>query len=149
MQRSSEYGKLLRNKQLLKRAYLLSERQFERLVMEISAKYSKNKAVSRDVALYQFLERRIDVTLLRAGFAKTIMQARQMVNHGHITLNSKKHNIPSTFENVGDILSIKPKLQKSSLYSQIFSENTKIKIPSWLKVNKNNYSIEVLNLPQI
>jgi len=65
MQRMSEYGKLLRNKQVLKRSYLLTERQFGRIVKEISSKFSKNNNVSRDVALYQFLERRADSILYR------------------------------------------------------------------------------------
>lgn len=147
MQRSSEYGKLLRNKQLLKRTYLLTERQFSRIVKEISAKYSKNKEVSRDVALFQLLERRMDAILYRAGLAKTIIQARQMVNHSHISLNGKKHNIPSTFVQVGDVLQVKEKLQKSPLYTQAFVENNKVKVPSRIKVNKNAYSIEVLTMP--
>lgn len=148
MQRSSEYGKLLRNKQVLKRSYCLTERQFGRIVKEISAKFSKNKGVSRDIALFQFLERRADSTIYRAWLAKTMMQARQMVNHGHLLLNGKKHNIPSTFVVVGDVLAIKDKLQKSPLYSQIFAEHGKIKVPSWIKVNKTNHSVEVLNAPQ-
>ena len=147
MQRMSEYGKLLRNKQVLKRSYLLTERQFGNIVKEISSKFSKNNNVSRDVALYQFLERRADSILYRSGLAKTIIQARQMVNHSHLLLNGKKHNIPSTFLNVGDVLTIKEKLQKSPLYSQILAENSKGKLPSWIKVNKNTFSVEVLALP--
>lgn len=148
MQRLSEYGKLLRNKQVLKRTYFLTERQFGRIVKELSAKFAKNKNVSRDVALYQFLERRVDTMLLRAGFAKTIIQARQMVNHSHLLLNGKKHNIPSTFLEVGDVVTIKEKLQKSPLYTQMFADASKGKTPSWLKVNKNAYSLEVLTMPQ-
>ena len=143
----SEYGKLLRNKQVLKRTYFLTERQFGNIVKEISAKFSKNNNISRDVALYQFLERRMDSILYRSGLAKTIIQARQMVNHSHLLLNGKKHNVPSTFLNVGDVLTIKEKLQKSPLYSQILTENNKVKLPSWVKVNKNAFSVEVLNMP--
>jgi small subunit ribosomal protein S4 len=53
--------------------------------------------VTHDFALFQFLERRMDSVIYRAGFAKTIMQARQIVVHGHFLLNDKKHNVPSTF----------------------------------------------------
>ena len=87
MARLSDYGKLLRNKQLLKRSYLLSEKQFKKIVVDIAAKYSKNKNVEYDKAVLIMLERRMDVTILRAGLAKTIMQARQMVSHGHFLLN--------------------------------------------------------------
>ena len=148
MQRSSEYGKLLRNKQTLKRMYLLSEKQFGKIVKDIAAQYAKNNQVTHDTALFQFLERRMDSIVFRAGFGKTIIQARQMVNHAHFTLNGVKHNIPSTFVKVGDKITIKPKLQDSVLFSQNLSEN-KIKIPSWIKVDKNAHTIEVLWLPKL
>jgi len=66
MQRSSEYGKLLRNKQTLKRMYLLSEKQFVRIVKDLSAKYSKNHNITHDTALFQFLERRLDSIVYRS-----------------------------------------------------------------------------------
>lgn len=147
MQRSSEYWKLLRNKQMLKRTYWLSERQFVRIVKEIASQYSKNRQITHDFALFQFLERRMDSIVYRAGFAKTIMQARQMVVHGHFLLNGKKHNVPSTFIQAGDKISLKPSLQNSSLYSQAM--DNKNKIPSWIKLDRNSYSMEMLNLPQM
>ena len=147
MQRSSEYWKLLRNKQLLKRTYWLSEKQFVRIVKELSSQYSKNKQITHDLALFQFLEKRMDSIVYRAGFAKTIMQARQMVVHGHFLLNDKKHNIPSTFIQPGDKITLKKALQNSPLYSQ--AADNRNKIPSWIKLDKNSYTIEVLNLPQI
>ncbi len=147
MQRSSEYGKLLRNKQLLKRTYGLSERQFVRIVKEFAANYSKNKDITHDFALFQFLERRMDSVVYRAWFAKTIMQARQMVVHGHFLLNDKKHNIPSTFLKSGDTISLKKALQNSPLYAQ--SLDSKVKAPSWVKVDKNAYSVQLTNLPQM
>jgi len=66
MQRSSEYGKLLRNKQTLKRLYLLSEKQFSRIVKEIAGKHAKNSDITHDMALFQFLERRMDAIVYRA-----------------------------------------------------------------------------------
>lgn len=147
MARYSEFGKLLRNKQVLKRSYFLSEKQFRRIVQEISQKFAKNNNISHDVALYQFLERRLDVTILRSGLAKTIMQARQMVGHGHVVVNGVKHNIPSTFVAVGDVISIKDKLQSSPLYAQAFAHTAQV--PTWLKVDKNKYSIEILSVPQV
>ncbi len=147
MQRSSEYGKLLRNKQLLKRTYWLSEKQFVRIVKDLSSQYSKNKQVTHDFALFQFLEKRMDSVVYRSGFAKTIMQARQMVVHGHFLLNGKKHNIPSTFIQPGDKITVKPSLQNSPLYSQAM--DNKNKVPSWIKLDKNAYTIELLNLPQM
>jgi len=148
MQRSSEYGKLLRNKQVLKRMYMLSERQFVRLVKEIAGKYSKNNNITHDTALFQFLERRMDSIIYRSGLAKTIMQARQMVNHGHFLLNGKKHNIPSSFVSIGDKISIKDKLKDSTLYSQNAAD-FKGKIPSWVKLDKAANTVEILSDPQV
>ena len=82
MKRNSEYWKLLRNKQVLKRSYMLSEKQFAKLVQTTSAKYSKNNNISHDAALYIFLEDRMDSIIYRSGIAKTIIQARQMISHG-------------------------------------------------------------------
>lgn len=146
MKRSSEYGKLLRNKQLLKRTYGLSEKQFVRIVKKTAAQYSKNRQVTHDFALFQFLERRIDSVVYRAGFAKTIMQARQMVVHGHFLWNGKKHNVPSTFVDAGDKISLKASLKNSPLYSQAM--DNKNKTPSWIKLDKNAYTIELLSLPK-
>ena len=148
MQRSSEYGKLLRNKQVLKRTYMLSEKQFSRIVKEIAGKYAKNKDISHDAALFQFLERRMDSIVYRSGLAKTIMQARQMVNHGHFLLNGKKHNIPSSFVAIGDKINLKDKLKDSALYSQNAAD-VKGKLPSWVKLDKAANMVEVLSDPQV
>lgn len=147
MQRYSEYGKLLRNKQMWKRTYQLTEKQFSRIVLGFAEKYSRNKGVTHDVAVFQFLETRLDSVIYRSGLAQTIMQARQMVTHGHLLLNGKKHNIPSTFVKVGDEITVKKSLQTSPLYSQAWSDKG-IRVPSWIKVDKKNYAVELLDLPK-
>lgn len=146
MQRNSEYGKLLRNKQVVKRSYLLSEKQFATIVKKTAAKFAKNRGLSHDFALFQFLERRLDVIILRAGLANTIMQARQMVVHGHFLLNGRKHNVPSTFVEAGDKITVKEKLKNSPLYAN--TNSSAAKVPSWIKVDRNAYAIEILALPQ-
>ncbi|MDR2189958.1 MAG: 30S ribosomal protein S4 [Candidatus Peribacteria bacterium] len=146
MARHSEYGKLLRNKQLLKRSYLMTEKQFSKIVKHTASKYAKNHNISHDFAVFQFLESRADVMVLRSGLAQTIMQARQMVVHGHFTLNGTKHNVPSTFLKPGDKLALREGLKSSPLYGT--ASKSSVKIPSWLKVDKNAYTIEVLNVPQ-
>jgi len=148
MKRNSEYGKLLRNKQVLKRSYLLSEKQFASLVQKASAKYSKNNNISHDAALYIFLESRMDSVVYRSGLAKTIIQARQMVGHGHFLLNGKKHNIPSTFIKAGDKITLKEKLKDSSLYAWASVSKT-LKIPSWIRVDRNKYEVELLSSPKL
>ena len=145
MPRLSEYGKLLRNKQVLKRIYQMSERQFKRFVTDIAAKYSKNNNVDYDKAVKITLERRLDAVLLRSGIAKTIMQARQMITHGHFLLNGKKHNIPSYLVKQGDVIELKEKLKNSPLYAEV---NSNVKVPSYLKVNTADKKIEVVDLPR-
>jgi len=145
MPRLSEYGKLLRNKQVLKRIYQMSEKQFKKFVTEIAAKYSKNKGIDHDKAVKITLERRLDAILLRSGIAKTIMQARQMITHGHFLLNWKKHNIPSYLVKPGDVIELREKLKTSPLYAE---ENNSVKVPSYLKVNSKDKKIEVIDLPR-
>jgi len=143
--RLSEYGKLLRNKQVLKRIYQMSEKQFKRFVTNIAAKYSKSANIDYDKAVKIILERRLDAILYRSGLAKTIMQARQMITHGHFLLNGKKHNIPSYLVKPGDVLELREKLKKSPLYAEI---NSNIKIPSYLKVNTSDKKVEVIDMPR-
>lgn len=144
MGRLTEYAKLLRNKQALKRMYLMTERQFSTLVTKTSQKYAKNNGLSHDQVMLQFLERRCDAVLVKAGIAKTIMQARQMITHGHWKLNGRKHNIPSYFMKPGDVLSLRDKMTNSALYSQI---DSKVDVPSWIKVDKNKFTVELLEMP--
>ena len=144
--RLSEYGKLLRNKQVLKRLYQMSEKQFKRFVTDIAAKYSKNNNIDYDKAVKITLERRLDAVLLRSWIAKTIMQARQMITHGHFLLNGKKHNIPSYLVKQGDIIELKENLKNSPLYAES-SQN--VNTPSHLKVNLSEKKIEIIDLPRV
>ena len=146
--RLSEYWKLLRNKQVLKRMYLLSEKQFRRIVVDLAGKLSKNKNIDYDKAILMLLESRLDALILRAGFAKTIMQARQNVNHGHFLLNWKKHNIPSYLVKPGDVIQLKEKYHSSPLYADIPLMSSTFKLPSWIKVDKNTFTIEVIDTPK-
>jgi len=146
MSRLSEYGKLLRNKQTLKRIYQMSEKQFKRFVTEIAAKYSKNKWVEYDNAVKITLERRLDAILYKSWLASTIIQARQMIVHWHFELNGVKHNIPSYLVKQWDILQLREKLKNSPLYTV---ENTTVKVPSYLKVNTSDKKIEIVDLPRV
>ncbi len=145
MARLSEYGKLLRNKQVLKRVYHMSEKQFKRFVTQIAAKYSKNSGIDYDKSVKIILERRLDSVLYRSGVANTIVQARQMITHWHFLLNGVKHNIPSYLVKKGDLIELKDKLKASNLYAW---ENKNVKSPSYIKANIADKKIEVLDLPR-
>lgn len=144
--RQTEYYKLLRNKQVLKRMYQMSEKQFSNLVNVTSKKYAKNKGMEHDMVLTQFLNRRLDNVILRAGFARTVMQARQMVVHGHFLLNGKKHNVPSYFVNPGDVITVRKNLQSSSLYDL---DTKNYQVPVRLSVNFSHFEVKVLEMPGV
>ena len=141
--RLSEYGKLLRNKQVLKRVFQMNEKQFAKLVTVISKAYAKNNGLNHDKVLVQFLMRRLDNVIVQSGYAKTIMQARQMVVHGHFLLNGTKHNVPSYYVNKSDVITLKQSLQSSDLYA---IDNNQ-KSPIWLNVSKSNFAVTILDLP--
>ena len=126
----------------------MKEKQFSSIVKDKASKYSKNKGITHDNAVFLLLESRLDSIVYRSGLAKTIIQARQMVNHGHFLLNGKKHDVPSTFAKVWDVISLKTKLLDSPLYSA-GNLDSWFKLPSWLKVDKHKYTVEVLSLPKM
>lgn len=100
--KQTEYGERLREKQKLKRFYGLLERQFRRY-FELATKSSENTGE----ALLSLLERRLDNVVHRLGFAPSRAAARQLVAHGHITLNGKNCNIPSLILKAGDKVAVK------------------------------------------
>src|SRR3989344_7132080 len=94
----SEYGRQLSEKQQLRNAYLLREKQFKRYV-QTAVEQSRKGGDSRDLLL-QYLERRLDNTVFRMGFAQTRNQAKQMISHGHILVNGKKIDVASYQTNI-------------------------------------------------
>ena len=102
VEKNSEYGKQLIEKQKLRHMYDVNERQFRRLFMIALA--------SKEVTGYAFmklLESRLDNLVYRMGFARTRNGARQLVNHGHVEVNGQKLDIPSAIIKVGDVVSIR------------------------------------------
>ena len=98
----SEYGKQLIEKQKLEHMYGVNERQFRRLFM-----LARKSDEVTGIAFFRILESRLDNLVYRMGFARTRRAARQLVNHGHITVNGKKVDIPSYLCSVGDKVAIK------------------------------------------
>ncbi len=114
----TEYGKQLLEKQRLRAYYGVLEKQFVNLFKE--AKKSKEQT---GPALVQFLERRLDNLVYRMGFASSIRQARQMVTHGHVTVNGNKVNIPSYRCNAGDEIALSNRGRKAELFKENFETN--------------------------
>ena len=140
----SLYRIQLREKQKVRRLYGLLEKQFARLMKE---------ATRRDGLagenLLEFLERRLDNTVYRAGFATSRRGARQLVSHGHFELNGRRVDIPSIRVKAGDVLTVRPKSLKSGYFSAIDDvvANTAQGPLSWLKSDVKKLKIEVTGIP--
>jgi small subunit ribosomal protein S4 len=141
--KQSQYALQLREKQKVKRLYGLLERQFANLMNEASRATGQS-----GTALLQFLERRMDNTVYRAGFAPSRRSARQLVTHGHFMLNGRRVDIPSIRLKVGDEIILREH-SKSSDYFKRLDETSPAPsdIPGWLKVNRKSRSVSVTGLP--
>lgn len=115
----SEYGKQLLEKQKLRFTYGVNERQFRRLFLLAL----KSKEVT-GVSFMQILESRLDNLVFRLGFGKTRKAARQLVNHGHITVNGKKVDIASYLCNVNDVIAVTEKSQSLVAIKASLASNT-------------------------
>ena len=115
------------------------EKQF-RLYFE---KADKQKGVTGENLLIM-LERRLDNTIFRAGFASSRNQARQLVRHNHITINGKKVNIPSFLVSVGDVVALKEKSRANTVINENLEAVIRRGVPSWLELDKDNYKVTIV-----
>ena len=139
-QKATEYGIRLAEKQKLKYNYGLTEKQLFRYVKEAR----RRKGVT-GLILLQLLEMRLDTLCFTLGFAKSIAQARQLVNHGHITVNKKVISIPSFQCRLNDIISVKEKSTSKNLVSNNLKANQRNGIPSNLEFNDSKLEATVLD----
>jgi len=141
-QKPSEYGLQLREKQKTKRIYGLMERQFRNYFKEAD----RQKGITGE-NLLRLLERRLDNVVYRLGFAASRKEARQLVNHGHFTVNGKKINIPSMLVKVGDVIMIKESSKESPKFKEIKEQAAYKTPPEWLSVDVENLAGTVLAFP--
>src|SRR6056297_1205302 len=142
---SSEYGRELMEKQELRNTYGLREKQFSNYVKEIMKKRTKVEDTS--LALLRRLEERLDNIIYRAGFATSRPQARQLVSHAHFLVNGKPVNIPSFKVQKGDKILLKDTKKDKTYYKRIELVLKKHTPPKWLKLDKKNFSVEMLREP--
>jgi len=138
----SEFGLQLREKQKARRVYGVLERQFRGYF----DKATRQKGMTGE-NLLRLLERRLDNVVYRLGFAASRAEARQMVTHGHITVNGKRVNIPSYLVNVGEVISIKESsrdIPRIKEMAEIIKDRT---VPAWLSLDVNTLSGTVIKLP--
>lgn len=138
----SEYGLQLREKQKARRTYGILEKQFRGYFV----KASNMKGASGENML-QLLERRLDNVVYRLGFGDSRAQARQIVNHGHITVNGRKVNIPSFIVKAGDVIAIAQNSTSIEKFKAMREGSTKT-IPAWLELNSAELSGKVVELPK-
>jgi len=136
----SEYAIHLNEKQKIRLTYLVSEKQFEKYYHKAASK----KGVTGTILL-QILESRLDNVLYKAGFGVTRKQTRQIVNHGHVTVNGKKVDIPSYILKSGDVVNVK---SKSATYLKAVLGIIDLSCaPSWLTIDKDALKITFDRLP--
>ena len=141
--KESEYLLQLQEKQKAKYTYGVLERQFRRYYAE--ANRLPGKTGDNLVIL---LESRLDNVVYRAGLARTRRQARQLVSHGHFTVNGKNINVPSYKVTQYDIIDVRPRSQKMEWFEEAQDRLVDANVPAWLQVVPDTLRILVHQLPE-
>jgi small subunit ribosomal protein S4 len=137
------YGLQLREKQKAKRMFFVQEGQFRNYF----EKASKTKGVTGEVLLQQ-LERRLDNIVYRMGFAMSRRQARQLVRHGHISVNGRKVNIPSFQVSVGQEVSVRERSREMAGLQMAKEFNSHQTPPTWMNIDREAYKGSVTQIPK-
>ena len=138
----SEYGLQLREKQKAKRFYGVLEGQFEKY-FEMA---TKRKGITGE-NLLRILESRLDNIVYRLGLAMSRPEARQLVNHGHFTVNGQKVNIPSYLVKAGDVIALREKSRSLAKFKDVAEANSSRPVAKWLDFNAATFEAKVMNLP--
>lgn len=140
----SDYGVQLQEKQKARYIYGVLERQFRNL-------YARAQRIPGETgaALFMLLEHRLDNVVYRMGLASTRQQARQLVTHGHITVNGRKTNIPSYTVRVGDKIMVRAESRKRTYFKNLSEAKELLhKAPEWMRVSHNELSTEIVAVPR-
>ena len=138
--RVTEYGTQLREKQKVKRMYGILEKQFRKYYEDAE----RMKGVTGEVML-SLIERRLDNVVYRMGIGASRAECRQIVNHGHITVNGRRVNIASYRVKVGDVITIKESKQDLECFKEL--RGMQIVVPKWLEFDANSLTGKVVALP--
>ncbi|ABK98336.1 30S ribosomal protein S4 [Pelobacter propionicus] len=140
--KNSAYGIQLREKQKVRRIYGLMENQFRGYFAEAD----RMKGVTGE-NLLSLLERRLDNVVYRLGFASSRSESRQLVRHGHFTLNGKKVDIPSIQTRVGDVIELREKSRKIVSINDALDAVARRGIPQWLELDRDAFKGNLKALP--
>ncbi len=140
----SEYGMQLKEKQKLKFIYGVLEKPFHHY-FEIASKMEGQAGNN----LITVLESRLDNIAYRMGLALTRREARQLVTHGHFTVNGQKVDIPSYRVKAGDVVALKDSSKSSTKFKDVIEQTNGRVVPMWLEMNKEQISAKVVRMPTI
>jgi small subunit ribosomal protein S4 len=138
----SDYGEQLREKQKVKRLYGIAERQFRGYFF----KATRMKGVAGE-NLIQLLERRLDNVVYRMGFASDHAEARQLVRHGHFTINGKKVNIPSYLVRPRDVVQVRESSKTVARIGEALAAVDRRGVPQWIELDKDGMRGGIKQLP--
>ena len=141
--KQSEYALQLNEKQKLKFIYGVLEKQFYKYYTMAT----KTNGITGEVLL-QLLERRLDNVVFRLGYASTRREARQLIGHGHFTVNGAKVDIPSYLVKPGEVIAIREKSRSSVKFKAVMEANEKWLVPKWLTKDAANFSGTVVAMPE-
>ena len=139
----SEYGLQLRTKQRARRFYGVLEGQFEHYY-----EMAERKQGITGENLLRFLESRLDNVVYRLGWANSRAQARQMVVHGHFTINGKKCDIPSYLTRVGEVVGMKQKSRENEKIKEVLANNAARPVVKWLDRDSEKVEAKIIALPE-
>lgn len=140
--KQSEYGMQLAEKQKVKFIYGVLEKQFHAYY----EKAERKQGVTGEILL-QELERRLDSVVFRMGFANTRREARQLVNHGHFTVNGKRVNIPSYQVRLGDVIAVSEKSRTTTKFKSLIEEQGKKPAPKWIDKAAESFEGKIIAMP--
>ena len=141
--RVSDYGTHLREKQKTRQIYGVLEKQFRNYFSE-----AQRRPGMTGPYLLQLLERRLDNVVFRLNFADSRSQARQLVSHGHMTVNGRRVNIPSYRVKADDVVGWMESSKKTGIYAQVSAEIPKRPMPEWLSLDAETMAGRVISLPE-
>ena len=140
--KKSEYATQMTEKQKVKFVYGIQEKQFRNYYEKAS-----RMAGNTGEELLTFCERRLDNVVYRLGFANTRRQARQLVNHGHFTVNGNRVNIPSYLIKAGDVIAVSEKASSNAFFKALKEADAFVAAPKWLDRDKNTLTGKVIAMP--
>ena len=140
--KKSEYATQLTEKQKVKFVYGIQEKQFRNYYEKAT-----HKKDNTGEELLTFCEPRLDNVVYRLGFANTRRQARQLVNHGHFTVNGNRVNIPSYLIKTGDVVAVSEKAASNAFFKKLKEDDAFVAAPKWLDRDKNTLQGKVIALP--